>query len=68
MVEVHPGNVTWMMAAWRDEQFDRVNSEGASNSYGRIFQAFLLETNEKTEIIPGMASEWGYSEDCLAGR
>ena len=65
MVEVHPGNVTWMMAAWGDEQFDKVYSEGASNSYGRIFQAFLLETNEKTEIIPGMASEWGYSSDGL---
>ena len=65
MVEVHPGNVTWMMGTWGDEQFDKVYSEGASNSYGRILQAFLLETNEKTEIIPGMASEWGYSSDGL---
>ena len=65
MVEVHPGNVTWMMGTWGDEQFDKVYSEGASNSYGRILQGFLIETNEKTEIIPGMASEWSYSSDGL---
>ena len=63
--EAHPGNVTWMMAAWGDEQFDKVYSEGASNSYGRIFQAFLLEATEKTELVPGMASDWGYSPDGL---
>ena len=64
-MEIHPGNVTWMMAAWGDEQFDKVYSEGASNSYGRILQAFLMETNENTEIIPGMASKWEYSSDGL---
>ena len=65
MAEVHPGNVTWMMAAWGDEQFDKVYSEGASNSYGRILQAFLIESNAETELVPGMASEWGYSADGL---
>jgi peptide/nickel transport system substrate-binding protein len=65
MVEVHPGNVTWMMGTWGDEQFDKVYSEGASNSYGRILQAFLIETTAETELVPGMASEWGYSSDGL---
>ena len=65
MTEVNPGNVTFMVAAWGDEQFDKVYSEGASNSYGRIFQGFLIETNEKTELVPGIASDWGYSSDGL---
>ena len=65
MVQVHPGNVTFMVAAWGDERFDRTFSGGASNSYGRILHGFLIESTAETELIPGIASEWGFSEDGL---
>ncbi len=65
MIEVHAGNITFMVAAWGDERFDRTFSAGASNSYGRILHGFLIEANEKTELIPGIAEEWGYSNNGL---
>ena len=63
MVEVNPGNVTFMVAAWGDERFDRTFSGGASNSYGRILHGFLIETTSNTEMIPGIATDWGFSSD-----
>ena len=65
MVQVHSGNVTFMVAAWGDERFDRTFSGGASNSYGRILHGFLIESTADTELIPGIASDWGFSEDGL---
>ena len=65
MVEVNPGNVTFMVATWGDERFDRTFSGGASNSYGRILHAFLIESTAQTELIPGIATDWGFSSDGL---
>ena len=47
MSQIHPGNVTFMVAAWGDERFDRTFSGGASNSYGRILHGFLIEATER---------------------
>ncbi|HZA25888.1 MAG TPA: ABC transporter substrate-binding protein, partial [Dehalococcoidia bacterium] len=62
-MEVHPGKLTWMVGGWGSANFDYTYDVGGANNYLRFFSAFLVETNEKTELIPGIASEWGLSED-----
>jgi ABC-type transport system substrate-binding protein len=62
-VAVHPGKLTWMVGGWGSANFDYTYDVGGSNNYLRFFSAFLVETNEKTELIPGIASEWGVSPD-----
>lgn len=63
---VHPGKVTVMVSALGNERFDRTFSTGADKNHGRLLSALLIETNENTELIPGIATEWGISEDGLA--
>jgi peptide/nickel transport system substrate-binding protein len=62
-VAVHPGKLTWMVGGWGSANFDYTYDVGGANNYLRFFSAFLVETNEKTELLPGIASEWGLSED-----
>ena len=63
VAEVNPGNVTFMVAAWGDERFDRTFSGGASSAYGRILHGFLIQSTPDTEMIPGIATDWSYSSD-----
>ena len=65
MSEVHPGNVTWMIGGWGAERFDYTFDVGGSNNYIRFFGGFLVETNNDGKLIPGMATDWGVSEDGL---
>lgn len=65
MSEVHPGNVTWMIGGWGAERFDYTFDVGGSNNYIRFFGGFLVETNHDGKLIPGMATDWGVSEDGL---
>ena len=66
MAEVHPGTVTVMVSALGNERFDKTFSSGADKNQGRMLHGMLIETNENTELIPGIASEWGISPDGLA--
>jgi peptide/nickel transport system substrate-binding protein len=61
--EVHPGKVRLMIGNWGNERFDPAHFVGANNNYLRLTEGFLIETNEKTELIPGMATDWVLSED-----
>lgn len=61
--EVHPGKLTWMVGGWGSGNFDYTYDVGGINNYLRFYSAFLVETNKDTELIPGIASEWGLSED-----
>ena len=64
--EVHPGKVTWMIGDLGTERFDYAHgTPGGSNNYLRLMQGLLLETNEKSELIPGIATDWGVSSDGL---
>ena len=63
--KVNPGNITWMLGGWGNERFDYTFSTGASNNYIRFMGGFLISTNEKTELVPGLASDWGISADGL---
>jgi len=62
-VTVHPGKLTWMVGGLGSENFDYAFDVGGSNNYLRFLGGFLLETNTTAEILPGIASEWGLSED-----
>ena len=64
-VAVNPGKLTIMVAGWGDEKFDVLNSTSTSFQYAKIVHAFLVDSNEKVELIPGIASDWGISSDGL---
>ena len=48
------------------ERFDYAHgTPGGSNNYLRLMQGLLLETNEETELIPGIATDWEVSNNGL---
>ena len=63
--KVHPGKVTVMVPALGNERFDRAYSTGADKNHSRLVHGFFIATNEKTELVPGIASDWGISADGL---
>jgi peptide/nickel transport system substrate-binding protein len=65
MTDVHPGTVTWMIGGLGSENFDYTFDVGGSNNYIRFFGGFLVETTETAELVPGIATDWGVSEDGL---
>jgi ABC-type transport system substrate-binding protein len=65
-VEVNPGKVTWMTAAWGNERFDPALAPGGDpNQYGRLITGYLIEISDDFELIPGMATDWALSSDGL---
>ena len=64
-IAVNPGKLTWMTGGWGNERFTYNYGVGGGNNYGRILHGFLIATNEKTELLPGMATDWQISEDGL---
>ena len=66
-VEVNPGKLTVMVGDLANERFDYIHEGGGpgAHGYGRLLHAFLISTNERTEFIPGVASQWGLSDDGL---
>jgi peptide/nickel transport system substrate-binding protein len=65
-VEVNPGQLTWMIAGWGAERFDGVLAgTGGTNQFVRLMHGFLIAANEKGEMIPGIATDWGLSPDGL---
>jgi peptide/nickel transport system substrate-binding protein len=65
-VEVNPGKLTIMVGSLGNERFDRLFVDGTgAEIYGRILHGFLISTSEKREMVPGIASRWGFSPDGL---
>ena len=66
-VEVNPGKLTIMVGDLANERFDYIHEGGGpgAHGYGRLLHAFLISTNERTEFIPGVATQWGLSDDGL---
>ncbi len=60
---VNPGKVTFMVGGFGNERFTFSVGSGAGNTYARLLHGFLLTTNEKLELIPGIASAWNLSPD-----
>ena len=63
--EVHPGKLTFMVPDWGNERFDYLLATGPVHQYGRVLHSFMVATNERLELIPGLATAWDISEDGL---
>ena len=57
MVTVNPGKVTVMVSSLGNERYDKTVSSGADKNQGRLIHGLIVATNEKTELIPGLATE-----------
>lgn len=65
-VEVNPGKLTIMVGDLGNERFDFAMTTGKEPlNYGRILHGFLISDNERKEMVPGIASQWGLSDDGL---
>jgi len=66
-VEVNPGKLTVMVGDLGDERMDYALTGGLTGgrNYARIVHGFLISINERTEMVPGIASQWGLSADGL---
>jgi peptide/nickel transport system substrate-binding protein len=66
-VEVNPGKLTIMVGDLAAERFDNIFSVGAPGgaNYVRIMGGYLVSTNEKRQMTPGIASKWDLSPDGL---
>jgi ABC-type transport system substrate-binding protein len=60
---VNPGKVTLMIGGWGAGKFDYTFDVGGGNNYARMLHGYLIATNEKTQLLPGIASEWSASQD-----
>ena len=62
--QVSPDKLTWMTAGWSKGRFTlNFGGAGVGNNYARILHGFLIPTNEKTELLPGIATKWEISAD-----
>jgi peptide/nickel transport system substrate-binding protein len=66
-VEVNPGKLTIMVGDLANERFDNVFVGGTPGlkNYTQLVHGFLIGGNEKRELVPGIASQWGLSPDGL---
>jgi hypothetical protein len=56
-VTVNPGKVTWMIGGWGNERFTYNYSVGGGNNYARMMHGFLIATNERSELLPGIGGQ-----------
>jgi ABC-type transport system substrate-binding protein len=52
-----------MIGGWGAGKFDYTFDVGGGNNYARILHGWLISTNQKTELVPGIASAWSASQD-----
>ena len=54
---VHPGKLTWMVPSWGNGRFDYMLSVGSvGNNCIRFLHGFVIATNERAELLPGIAN------------
>jgi peptide/nickel transport system substrate-binding protein len=65
-VEVNPGKLIIMVGDLDTERFHQVFATGTgARNYGRIVGGVLIETNERAEMVPGIAEDWEISANGL---
>jgi peptide/nickel transport system substrate-binding protein len=52
-----------MIAGWGNERFAYNYGVGGGNNYARILHGFLIATNDRAELLPGIARSWDVSDD-----
>jgi hypothetical protein len=52
------GTVTIMQAVWGNQLFDTRDASAEVRRYGQLVHGFWLASNEKVELIPGIAESW----------
>lgn len=62
---VHPGKVIIMVGDLQSERFDAAFTSGGARNQGRIVGGYLISDNDKRQMVPGIASQWGLSSDGL---
>jgi len=65
--KVHPGKLNVMLGDLAAERFDDIYAPGATGglNYLRLMGGYLISGNDKSELVPGIASGWRVSEDGL---
>jgi peptide/nickel transport system substrate-binding protein len=54
-----------MQAVWGNQLFDTRDASGEVRRYGQLVHGFWIASNEKVELIPGIAESWSLSDDGL---
>jgi len=54
-----------MISGWGNGRFDYAFSVGGRNNYARIMHGFPIATNDKAELVPGIATGWNLSNGGL---
>jgi peptide/nickel transport system substrate-binding protein len=64
---VNPGKLTVMLAELGNERFDYIfaTTSAGGRSYARMLYGYLISENERKQMVPGIASQWGLSADGL---
>lgn len=64
-VTVRQEKVTIMNAVWGNERFVPRDAIGEVATYGRALHGYLVAGNQRSEMIPGIATGWNISQDGL---
>ena len=56
-----------MIGEFANERFDPLSVEGGhgGRTYAGMVHGFLMSSNEKVEMVPGIATDWDLSADGL---
>jgi ABC-type transport system substrate-binding protein len=60
---VHPGKLILLTGTFGNERFVRAIGSGGNAHIGRIMGGYLSGTNNKNELLPGIATAWRVSPD-----
>lgn len=60
------GTLTIMQAVWGNQLFDTRDASAEVRRYGQLVHGFWVASNEKVELIPGIAESWELSDDGLS--
>ena len=63
---IQQGKLTVAVSSLGNERYDKAFSLGVAINQGRLLHGMIVATNERTELVPGIASDWNLSPDGTA--